>query len=195
MTLTRRQMFVHGSRLLLATGGLGVLSGCQILGVGADESTPESTCPVLAHQQIDEFGVELEFSTTCDATPPRLVGWPEHPTWFFPEFVVYLLPDDHQASSELPINGDQGWFRSAEQLPTGELLDWNDADTITYARQMYSVFTNFRSGYADYYAFIRFDTAPVPGHSTLTLRWDSVRWKADAPEESLRQVARSVRRL
>ncbi|MGD8215295.1 hypothetical protein [Aestuariimicrobium sp. Y1814] len=191
MSVSRRHALVHGSRLLVAGGALAVLSGCT--GIFGERA---SSCDVIGQVDLANLGVRLGHVPQCnDATPRQVTHDVAGPVWSLGEFTAYLLPDDHQADPELPINGDHGLYRSADQLPSGELLDWDDGSAIVYARQMYTEYTNSRNDYADHYAFVSFGRPPVAGRSVLTLRWRHVAWGKPAPESDLRAVATSAELL
>lgn len=196
-------------RFPLALGLVAALTGCdeEIAGWGGSTTTPtpEPSPPCAAPprpHRIEEIGVELDISVGCGKNPPRrsqyLGGGNRSdpvPQWHFDGFTVYLLPDDVKADPAAPINGRHGFYRSVDQLVEGERLPWDDGPTISYGRHTYSEYTNRRTDFDDYFAFITPARAPKPSHSTLTIARHRVREGDPAPERELRRLATSVRVL
>lgn len=196
MTLSRRQSLVSLGGFVIAGGSVAVLSGCNTsMPIKNDPhtSTEAPPCAVQHQHTMDDWGgLRVHYVADCTDRDPTEAGEGDQLTRYFPDFALYLLSDDHQAESTAPINGNHQFYRSADQLVDGEVMDWDDGATITYARHRYSEFTNSRTDHADYYAFISFDRPPLTGRSVLTVRWRQVAWDAPAPERDLRTIARSV---
>ncbi|MGD7733054.1 hypothetical protein ACQCX5_08835 [Propionibacteriaceae bacterium G57] len=179
----RRELLLRGGRLTAALGGAVLLSGCQLLG-GDDGPACEPTA-----FDAPTLGVRGEACAALENTDAP-GGWPQ--AAFTDGSRLMLFADDFEAETQVPINGASPHYRTFDQLPTGERLAWDDGPRITYGRQLYSEYTNSRSDYAWYFAFVTFDRPPQPGRSVLTLAWRRLDWDARPPEQDLRRVARSI---